>query len=294
MNGSRLPHHPSQVVDPSSNVPFRFDGKPVRAHLGDTVASALYASGTRIFSRSFKYHRPRGLLCMTGDCANCLMNVDGVPNVRTCTEGVQPGMVVRSQNSWPSLKHDLLSVLDKLDRFLPVGFYYKSFIRPRFMWRLVQPIIRRIAGLGTVNLDFSPVDHHQNQNQRCDIAVIGGGPAGMVAAIEAAKTGRRVTLIDEGHSLGGHLRTDVGTHPEVREHPGLRGHEIGAKLAEEAGNIANLKVLVDATAFGLYEGNLLGIVQKNGSSNYAANPSSWPPAAGRSPWSSPETTCRVW
>ena len=263
MNGSRLPHHPSQVVDLSSSIPFHFDGKPIRAHVGDTVASALYAAGHRIFSRSFKYHRPRGLLCMNGDCANCLMNVDGVPNVRTCTEGVQPGMRVRSQNSWPSLKHDVLSILDKMAPLLPVGFYYKSFVRPRFMWHIAQPIIRRIAGLGTVNLDTNPADQHQHQNQHCDIAVIGGGPAGMAAAIEAASTGHRVTLIDEGPSLGGHLRTDVGTHQEVQEHSGLAGYEIGAKLAEEVGKIANLNVLLDATVIGLYEGNLLGIAQKN-------------------------------
>ena len=261
MKGSRLPKHPTQGIDPSSDVVFYFNEKPISGRTGDTIASALYASGTRIFSRSFKYHRPRGLMCMAGDCPNCLMNVDGVPNVRTCTTPLQSGMKVNAQNAWPSEKHDALSVLDKLDRFMPVGFYYKSFVRPRFLWHLVQPIIRRVAGLGKVGADLAPDHRHQHYNEHCDIAVIGGGPAGMTAAIEAARSGLRVTLIDEGPSLGGHLRTDVEVHPNLEEHAGLAGYQIAAKMSEEAGRAANLKLLSGATVFGMYPGNLLGISQ---------------------------------
>jgi len=134
VNESRLPPQPSQMVDRSTELSFSYDGKLVRAYQGDTIASALYAAGRRIFSRSFKYHRPRGLLCVNGKCPNCMVNLDGVPNVRSCTIPVSNGMDVRHQNAWPSPDHDVFSVLDRLDRFLPVGFYYKTFIHPKFVW----------------------------------------------------------------------------------------------------------------------------------------------------------------
>src|SRR5712692_12001711 len=101
-------------------ITFRFEGRPIAAYEGDSVAAALYAAGVRIFTRSFKYHRPRGLLCCAGRCPNCLMNVDGTPNVRTCLEPVRQGLHVHPQNAWPSVKWDALAVIDKFDRLLPI------------------------------------------------------------------------------------------------------------------------------------------------------------------------------
>src|SRR5437868_8702988 len=112
---------------------FTFGDRTVPALAGQSIAAALYAAGVRVFSRSFKYHRPRGLFCVSGDCPNCLMQVDGRPNVRTCTEPVRPGQVVRGQNAWPSLNFDVLRVFDKVAAFLPVGFYYKRFHKPRWL-----------------------------------------------------------------------------------------------------------------------------------------------------------------
>ena len=126
-----------------------FDGQPTAAYPGDTVASALYRAGQRIFSRSFKYHRPRGLLCGAGRCPNCLVNVDGTPNVRACTEPVRAGMQVRHQNAYPSLERDWLAVAERFDWLMPVGFYYKTFTHPT-AWRFVEPLICRVAGLGEV------------------------------------------------------------------------------------------------------------------------------------------------
>ena len=172
------------------------------------MGSALYASGVRTFTRSFKYHRSRGLLCVSGSCPNCLMNVNGVPNVRTCMEPLREGISVRHQNAWPSLKHDLLSIFDRLDKLMPVGFYYKTFIRPRFLWRMVSPLIRRFAGLGKLDVEDPPGDHYEHVHQHADVAVVGGGPAGLSAAAEAGRAGLRVTLVDDQPSLGGHLRAE--------------------------------------------------------------------------------------
>ena len=114
------------MSEPSDTLTFEFNGKPVKARAGDTVASALYRSGQRIFTRSFKYHRPRGLLCLSGKCPNCLMNVDGTPNVRTCMTPVRAGMRVTHQNAYPSLEHDWLSMVQRFDWLMPVGWYYKT------------------------------------------------------------------------------------------------------------------------------------------------------------------------
>jgi sarcosine oxidase subunit alpha len=244
-------------------VELHFDGRPVQAHEGDTIASALYAAGTRTFSRSFKYHRPRGLLCVAGRCPNCLVTVDGVPNVRACTEPVKQGMSVRHQNAWPSLDHDLLSIFDRLDRLMPVGFYYKMFHRPKLLWRLVQPIIRRVAGLGALDIGSVSDGRYHHQYRHTDVAVVGGGPAGMSAALAAASAGANVTLIDDQPSLGGNLRINTMTYEDIPGFPQTRGYELAISLAEEVLSSSSIRVLSDATAFGLYQDSLLGVLCKN-------------------------------
>lgn len=131
MSAERLPSHPTQRIDRARTVGFTFAGRSYTGFAGDTVGSALYAAGVRIFSRSFKYHRPRGLLCCRGHCPNCLVNVDGIPNVRACTEPLRDGQRVAPQHAWPSVEWDALAVLDRLHFLFPVGFYYKTFIHPR-------------------------------------------------------------------------------------------------------------------------------------------------------------------
>lgn len=256
----RLEATPTQIIDRSRSVVFEFDGVPVQAHGGDTVASALYASGTRIFSRSFKYHRPRGLLCVSGRCPNCLVTIDGVPNVRACTASARAGMKVRHQNAWPSLNRDFLSILDRLDWFLPVGFYYKAFHRPKLLWRLAQPVIRRIAGLGAVDISATFGKHYRHSNRHTDVAVVGGGPAGLSAALAAAGAGARVSLIDDQPTPGGHLRFDARTHKDIPDLPEAPGFEIVGALAEAVRSSPNIEVLANATAFGLYQDNLLGVL----------------------------------
>ncbi|HWQ22748.1 MAG TPA: 2Fe-2S iron-sulfur cluster-binding protein, partial [Gaiellaceae bacterium] len=147
----RLPQQPREVLDRSSRLLFTFAGKPAGGYEGDTIGSALFAAGQRVFSRSFKYHRPRGLYCCSGHCPNCLMTVDGVPNVRVCVEPLRAGAVVEPQNVWGSLDRDLLSLTDKIGGpFTPVGFYYRTMIRPRRLWPLYEKVLRNLAGLGRV------------------------------------------------------------------------------------------------------------------------------------------------
>lgn len=262
MRTPRLPPRPHHVVDHDRTLTFTFDGRNVSAKPGDTVASALYAAGQRIFSRSFKYHRPRGLLCMSGDCPNCLMNVDGTPSVRTCTEPVRAGMRVRSQNAWPSLGFDALSLIEKFDVLLPVGFYYKTFIRPRWAWPLAEKLLRRVAGLGRLDRQARPKRDADHEHRHTDVAVVGGGPAGLGAADEAARRGCHVTLVDDQPALGGHLRFHVGTCDVPAESGAdVAGFAVARHLAERVRAQSNVAVLSAATVFGGYEGGLLGVMQ---------------------------------
>ena len=261
MSTTRLPAHPAQVIDHDKTVTFSFAGETITAQAGDTIASALYAAGTRIFSRSFKYHRPRGLLCAAGNCPNCLMNVDGTPSVRTCLQPVRQGMRVQPQNVWPSLKQDVLSIIDKFDWLLPVGFYYKTFIRPRFVWPLAEKFLRRAAGLGQINTQAKPKGGYDHQYRHTDVAVVGGGPAGLTAAHEAALQGSQVTLIDDQPELGGHLRFQTTTYDNIGEYNGLVGYELARTLRERVAAHPNIAVVSSATVFGGYEGGLLGVMQ---------------------------------
>lgn len=238
-------------------VRFRFEGRQITAFEGDSVAAALYAAGVRIFTRSFKYHRPRGLLCCAGRCPNCMMNVDGAPNVRTCVTSVREGMQVRHQNAWPGLERDALSAIGSMERLLPVGFYYKTFIRPRSLWPLYERVLRKFGGLGVVQRGSRPAGYH-HEYRSTDVAVVGGGPAGMAAALAAARSGCRVTLVDEQEALGGALRGDTRAQSAAGEHAGRTGQELADGLAAALAE-AGVAVWTGAVAFGVYEGQQLAI-----------------------------------
>ena len=193
----RLPPQPGELLDRTRPLAFRYGGERVDAFVGDTFGSALYASGRRVFSRSFKYHRRRGLLCCSGHCANCLMTVDGVPNVRVCAEPVRAGAVVTGQNVWGTLDRDLLAVVDRVGGpFTPVGFYYRTMIRPRRAWPLYERALRRVAGLGKVPERAAP-GRYDAEHRRARVLVIGAGRAGREAALAAAIEGPGVVVVDE-------------------------------------------------------------------------------------------------
>jgi sarcosine oxidase, subunit alpha len=194
----RLDPRPGERIDRTRPVMFMFQGRPVAAFAGDTIGSALFAGGQRVFSRSFKYHRRRGLLCCSGHCPNCLMQVEGVPNVRVCTEPVRDGVHVRAQNVLGSLDYDLMAAVDKFGGpFTPVGFYYRTMIRPRRAWPLYERFLRNVAGLGRIDPHARRSERFDVEHRRTDVLVIGGGESGQTAAARYSEQGRQVVLVDE-------------------------------------------------------------------------------------------------
>jgi sarcosine oxidase subunit alpha len=218
----RLRSQPGERIDRTRPIRFTYAGEELTGFAGDTVGSALFAAGRRVFSRSFKYHRPRGLTCCSGTCPNCMMTVDGVPNVRVCVEPLRPDLDVRDQNVLGSVDRDLLAVVDKVGGpFTPAGFYYRTMIHPRRAWPLYEKVLRNLAGLGRVAETRNGHGRYDAVHRRVDVLVIGGGPAGRAAA--AAAEGE-VLLVDD------------------RE-----GHE------------AAYEVLAPATALAIYEGGLVPV-----------------------------------
>ncbi len=154
---------------------FDFEGKRVAFRDGDTIAAALYRAGVRTFTRSLKYHRRRGLYCLTGDCPNCIVTVDGMPGVRACCTDAHEEQTIARHSGWPSTEHDLLSLTDRAHALMPVGFYYKTFIRPRFAWELAEKVIRRHTGLGDLPSDRrSTTPEKDVRHAHANVVVIGG------------------------------------------------------------------------------------------------------------------------
>lgn len=240
----------SEVINRTSTLTFTFNGKSITAHPGDTIASALAANGVQVISRSFKYHRPRGLLCCAGHCPNCLVQIGPEMNVRACMTPAEEGLQVETQNAWPSLENDIMSLTQLGDELLPVGFYYKTFIRPKALWPVYEKVLRNAAGLGKLDVDAPPEDYDK-EYLHGDVAVVGGGPAGMAAAVAAAEQGARVLLFDENPVLGGHQRF-------VRE----RGAEI-ENLRSKIENLENIQVFTGTTVLGWWEENWMPAVQGN-------------------------------
>ncbi|HLB39055.1 MAG TPA: 2Fe-2S iron-sulfur cluster-binding protein, partial [Actinomycetota bacterium] len=155
---------------------LRFEGRRVETRDGDTIGSALFRDGVRTFNRSLKSHRRRGLYCATGDCANCLVTVDGLPGERACVTDARDGMRVQRETGWPSTERDALAINDRLHWAMPVGFYYKTFVRPRWLWGFAEKVIRRATGTGTLPATTGATPK-PTRHARVDVLVIGGGVA---------------------------------------------------------------------------------------------------------------------
>ena len=246
----RLPPQPGEVIDRSRPVEFTWNGRSVPGFEGDTIASALTAAGVRVVSRSMKYRRPRGY--MTNDYwdPNALVQVGDDPNVRSAHRLISHGMVVEAQNVWPSLDNDLRAVTRLGSRFLTAGFYYKTFMRPRWLWPTYERVLATFSPGGRIDPD-TPLRYHDKRYTHPDVVVAGGGPAGMAAAIAAAEAGAGVLLVEHCHRLGGHLLWGDG-----------RDRALAAELAAGVA-AAGVEVLTDSTVTGRYEDNWTAIVQRN-------------------------------
>ncbi len=259
----RLSEHPILEFKRGKKVTIYFNGKPIEAYEGETVASALYAAGIRIFSRSFRFHRPRGFFCAIGKCSACMMEVDGIPNVRTCKVYVRDGMQVRTQSGTPNAEKDRFAVLDDIiDRVFPHGAHYKKFTSPKILREFMTRQMRKFTGFGNPP---SAVYEGKAEFEKIetDVAVIGGGPGGMSAAISAAKVGANVLLMDENPFLGGQLVKQ--THRffgSGRHRAGTRGIRIAKILEDELKELKNVDIRKETKVFGIYNG-IVAAVQKN-------------------------------
>ncbi|MDY0873895.1 2Fe-2S iron-sulfur cluster-binding protein [Dongia rigui] len=205
-NVNRLPAPFGRLLDRSETVTFDFEGRTIEGFKGDTIASALCANDQWMISRSFKYHRPRGVLTMAGQDANTLVQLSDEPNCLADKYPAKNGLKVKAQNYFGSFDNDMARVVELVHRFLPVGFYYKTFHEKKQSWSFWEPVVRAMTGLGAIDpkADFHE-SYYDKQYLFADVAVIGGGPAGLAAAQAAAESGADVILIEENAALGGSL-----------------------------------------------------------------------------------------
>ncbi|MBL8701581.1 MAG: sarcosine oxidase subunit alpha family protein [Alphaproteobacteria bacterium] len=260
-------------IDRARRIGFTFDGTRYHGYAGDTLASALLANGVSTVGRSFKYHRRRGVFAAGADEANAIVTVgDGAratPNLKATQVPLYEGLVARSVNAWPSAAFDVGALVGAVGRFLPAGFYYKTFMRPD--WHLFEPTIRRAAGLGAAPRAPDP-DRYEQISAHCDVLVVGAGPAGLAAALHAARAGARVMLVDEQAEAGGRLLADGATIDDAPAADWI------ARVEAELAACDDVVRLPRTTVFGYYDHNLLGAYEQ------IALPGAPPPAqraAGR-------------
>ena len=244
-------------IDRGQPLGFTFNGKRYEGYRGDTVASALLANGVHLVGRSFKYHRPRGIVGSGQEEPNALLQIGpcNLPNYRATEFELQDGLVARSVNCWPSARFDVGALIGLFSRFMPPGFYYKTFMWPRRLWPTYERLIRRAAGLGTSPKDPDR-DTYDRFNAHCDVLVTGGGPAGLAAALEAGRTGARVILADEQTELGGSL---LKTRDLIDGAPAM---EWAAGAIEEMVGMEEVRLLTRTTVVGYYDHNFLTLLER--------------------------------
>ncbi len=247
-------------IDRFSPLKFRFDGKLFEGYRGDTLASALLANGIHLVGRSFKYHRPRGIMTAGAEEPNALVQLgEGNrtdPNLRATQIELYDGLRATSQNRWPCLHFDIGSINDFIYRLIPAGFYYKTFMWPSNWWLLYEHWIRKVAGLGKAPTGRDP-DRYEKMHIHCDVLIIGGGPAGLAAALSAGRTGARVLLVEEEFSLGGSLSYD--TDSQINGGPVLGWVKQTIATLE---TMPEVHLLRRTTATGYYDHNYLTLLER--------------------------------
>jgi sarcosine oxidase subunit alpha len=246
----------------SETIDFSFDGKHMKGYAGDTLASALIANGVHLVARSFKYHRPRGILTAGSEEPNALIEVKRdaarvTPNLRATQVELYQGLQASSQNRWPSLSFDVGGINNLLSPIFASGFYYKTFMWPRSFWKTVyEPNIRAAAGLGKPPTLPDP-DRYQQRYAHCDVLVIGAGPAGLTAAIAAKEAGARVIIVDEGNEFGGSLLTDLDARIDSKS-----GWDWTSSIIMTLAMSDKVTCLTRTTAFGYFADNMVGLCER--------------------------------
>ncbi|WP_052257600.1 sarcosine oxidase subunit alpha family protein [Leisingera sp. ANG-DT] len=239
---------------------FTFDGKRFKGFEGDTLASALLANGVRLMGRSFKYHRPRGVLTSGSEEPNALVELRSggrqEPNTRATVAELYDGLEANSQNRWPSLQHDFMAINDRFSNFLTAGFYYKTFMWPAAFWeKLYEPIIRKAAGLGSISFEADP-DAYDKGFLHCDLLVIGAGPTGLMAALTAGRAGAQVIIADEDFLLGGRLNAETFGVGD------LTGAAWVEQAQAELAAMPNVRVMPRTTIIGAFDHGIYGAVER--------------------------------
>ncbi len=248
------------LVDQSKPLNFSFDGTSYQGYEGDTLASALLANGVRLMGRSFKYHRPRGVVTAGSEEPNALVELRSggrqEPNTRATVAELYDGLEANSQNRWPSLKHDMMAINDRFSNFLTAGFYYKTFMWPKAFWeKIYEPIIRKAAGLGSLTGAADP-DLYDKGFLHCDLLIVGAGPAGLMAAVTAGRAGAQVILADEDFRMGGRLNS------ETHQVGGMSGADWAARVVAELAAMGNVRLMARSTVFGAYDHGVYGVLER--------------------------------
>lgn len=256
MSAERLPD--GGLIDRAAPIPFSFEGRQLFGYAGDTLASALLANGVRVVGRSFKYHRPRGLLAAGAEEPNALMQVgtgaQSTPNLRATEVELAHGLSAAPVNCWPSARFDIGAINNLIGRFIPAGFYYKTFMWPD--WHLFEPLIRKAAGLGRAPSGSDP-DRYETMHAHCDVLVIGAGPAGLAAALSASQAGKEVLLAEQDFELGGTLLGD--RRATIEGAPSAQWLTQTLALLKAATNVS---ILTRTTAIGYFDDNCVSLVQR--------------------------------
>ncbi|MGO1117997.1 sarcosine oxidase subunit alpha [Rhodovibrionaceae bacterium A322] len=247
-------------IDRSAPISFTFDGQSYQGFAGDTLASALLANDIHLVGRSYKYHRPRGIVSAGPEEPNALMQVGldprTVPNLRATQVELHDKLVASSQNRWPNLKFDIGGINNKLSRLFPAGFYYKTFMWPASLWMKYEEVIRHAAGLGKAPTKRDP-DWYDKTHQVADVLVVGAGPAGLAAALSAGRSGARVILCDLEPEVGGFLLSHPGE--EIDGKPAL---DWVADARAELDAMDEVQVLTRTTCYGYFDHNYLGLIEQ--------------------------------